>query len=139
MTRRTKKLVLAVPLVLISYGVIAYQLRQRKIAAKERKTYNDQLAFYGAFLKPGMTRVDVERELRQRSIPFQQRHYYETRGYDDFVLLERFDYPVFYCSFEDASLHLKFDYSGGRSSTDFGAPEDPLREIGVRHQLMDCL
>jgi hypothetical protein len=138
MTRRTK-IILAIPLVLISYGVITYQLRQRRIAATERKTYTDQLALYGAFLKPGMTRAAVERELGQRSIPFERRYHYETRGYDDHVLLERFDSPVFYCSFEDASLQLKFDSRNGTPSTDFGDPEDQLRELRVYHQLMDCL
>ncbi len=136
MTRRTKKIVLAVPLVLISYGLIAYQLRQTRIAAKEAKTYNDQLAIYGAFLKPGMTRAAVERELGQRSISFQQRYGDETRDYDDFVLLERFDSPVFYCSFEDANLQLKFDSRNGTPSTASGDPEDQLRKLVVYHQLM---
>ena len=143
MKTRTK-VILAIPLIVIAYGAIAYNLRQHRIAALEKKTYSEQLARYTAFLKPGMTRTDVERELTKRSIPFEQR--YETPAYADLVLLERFDSPYFYCSFEDASVMLEFSPDAIASKTDIsenarytGNPNDQLRSTSVYHQLKDCL
>ena len=126
MKKRTK-IILTVPLILISYFGIDYHLRQQRIAAKERKTYNEQLAFYGDFLKPGMMRADVERELRQRSITFDS---YSVNGStsDDFVLLGRFESPHVYCSFEDAMVRFEFDPGSSL-----------LRKTSVYRQLKDCL
>jgi hypothetical protein len=138
------KIILAVPLVAVAYGTITYNLRQHRIAAIEKKSYSDQLARYATFLKPGMMRADVERELSQRSIPFEQR--LEEPASEDLVLLERFDSPVFYCSFEDASVMLEFNPATANLKTDTsdnktftGNPSDRLRNISVYHQLMDCL
>jgi hypothetical protein len=128
--KKRTKIILAVALILVSYfsySGIDYHLRQQRIAAKERKTYADQLASYAAFLKPGMMPADVERELRQRSITFVS---YSVDGFatDDFVLLERFESPQWYCSFEDALVRFEFD------------PESSLlRKTSVYRQLKDCL
>ena len=130
MKNRTK-IILAVSLILISYfsySGIDYHLRQQRIAAKEKKTYNEKLAFYAELLKPGMMRVDVERELGRHSIPFES---YGVEGggvTDDFILLERFESPHVYCSFEDALLRLEFDPASSL-----------LRKTSVYHQLKDCL
>jgi len=125
--RKRTKIILAVPLVLISYFGIDSHLRQQRIAAKERKTYNEQLAFYADFLKSGMMRTDVERDLRQRSITFES---YSVDGIttDDFVLLERFESPHVYCSFEDAMVRFEFDPGSSL-----------LRKTSVYRQLKDCL
>ena len=75
-----------------------------------------------------MMRVDVERELGRRSIPFES---YGVEGggvTDDFILLERFESPHVYCSFEDALLRLEFDPASSL-----------LRKTSVYHQLKDCL
>lgn len=143
MKTRTK-LILGIPLVVIAYGAIAYTLRQHRIAALERKTYTDQLAHYAAFLWPGMTRADVEHELTKRLIPFEQR--YEKPAYVDLVLLERFDSPYLYCSFEDASVMLEFGPEAIGSETNIsendrytGNPNDQLRNTSVYRQLKDCL
>ncbi len=141
--RTRTKIVLALPLALATYFGISSYVVQRKIAAKERKTYNEEMAFYTGFLKPGMTRVEVEQELQQRSIPFSGR--FERPAAVDLVLLERFGSPKFYCSFEDASLWLEFDpadnaasYESSHSDSD-GNPEDRLSGMSVYRQLMDCL
>jgi hypothetical protein len=138
------KIILAIPLVVIAYGAIAYNLRQHRIAALEKKTYSDQLARYAAFLRPGMKRADVERELTKRSIPFEQR--YEKPGYVDLVLLERFDSPYWYCSSEDASVMLEFSPEAIGSTTNIsenhqytGNPNDQFRNTSVYRQLKDCL
>jgi len=128
--KKRTKIILAVALILASYfshSGIDYHLRQQRIAAKERKTYADQLAFYADFLKPGMMRADVQRELRQRSITFES---YSVDGSttDDFVLLERFESPHAYCSFEDAMV--RFEFNPGSSL---------LRKTSVYRQLKDCL
>jgi hypothetical protein len=128
--KKRTKIILAVALILVSYfsySGIDYHLRQQRIAAKERKTYADQLASYAAFLKPSMMRADVERELRQRSITFVS---YSVDGFatDDFVLLERFESPQWYCSFEDALVRFEFDPGSS-----------PLRKTSVCRQLKDCL
>jgi hypothetical protein len=104
-----------------------YHLRQQRIAAKERKVYAEQLASYAAFLKPGMMRADVERELRQRSITFES---YSVDGFatDDFVLLERFESPRVYCSFEVAMVRFEFDPGSSL-----------LRKTSVYRQLKNCL
>lgn len=121
------KIILAVPLALIACDAIYYQLQEHRIAAKERKTYEDKVAFYGAFLRPGMMRTDVERELRQHSIPFES-YGLGTGGTDDFVFLERFESPKFYCSFEDALMRFEFD-----------SKSDLLSKTSVYHQLKDCM
>jgi hypothetical protein len=121
------KIILAVPLILISYFGIDYRLRQQRIAAKEGKTYAGQLASYTAFLKPAMLRAEAERELRQHSVNFES---YSVNGIttDDFVLLERFESPHLYCSFEDAMIRFEFD------------PESSLlSKTSVYRQLKDCL
>ena len=125
--RTRTKIVLAIPLALITYCAIDSYLYDRAVAAKERKTYDEQLAFYGGFLKPGMMRDDAERELRKRSISFES---YSVEGgkTDDFVLLERFGSPQFYCSFEDALARFEFD-----------SESSSLRKISVYHQFKDCL
>jgi hypothetical protein len=135
--RNRWKVALALSLGLIAYlGVDSY-LHQRQIAAIERKTYNQQIAFYKSFLKPGMTRADVEREFRERSILFSQR--YEKRVWEDFVLLERFKSPVWYCNFEDAGLLFEFDPAGTVPNYENGDPFDRLREMSVHRELRQCL
>jgi hypothetical protein len=64
----------------------------------------------------------------------------------DLVLLERFDSPYWYCSFEDASLMLKFSPEAISSTTNIsendrytGNPNDQLRNASVYRQLKDCL
>jgi hypothetical protein len=135
------KIVLALPLIAIGcFGIDSY-LYYRKAKAKERNTYDEKIAFYKGFLKPGMTRAEVERELEKRSIPVSQR--FEEPAAEDFVLLERFGSPQFYCSFEDASLRLEFDPSDNKASYESshfdGNPDDRLRGMSVYRQLMDCL
>jgi hypothetical protein len=138
------KVILAIPLVVIAYGAIDYTLRQHRIAKLEKKTYSDQLARYATFLKRGMTRADVERELNKRTIPYEQR--YESPAFVDLVLLERFDSPYLYCSFEDASVMLEFSPEAIGSTTKLsendrytGNPNDQLRNTSVYRQLKDCL
>ena len=125
--KKRTKIILAVPIILISYLGINYYLWQQRVAAKERKTYDEQLASYAAFLKPGMTRADVERELRQRSIRFES-YNVDGTSTDDFVLLERFESPHLYCSFEDAMVRFEFDPGSSL-----------LRKTSVYRQLKDCL
>jgi hypothetical protein len=125
--KKHTKIILAVSLALIAFAAIDYQLREQRIATKERKTYDDKLAFYGLFLKQGMMRADVETELRQRLIPFES-YGLGTGHTDDFVLLERFESPQWYCSFEDALMRFEFDPESGL-----------LRKTSVYHQLKDCL
>jgi len=139
--RTRTKIFLALPLALATYFGISSYVDQRKIAAKERKTYDEEIAFYKGFLKPGMTRAEVEQELRQRSIPVSER--LDRPAAVDLVLLERFGSPKFYCSFEDASLRLEFDPAGNAATYEGnhlnGNPDDRLRGMRVYRQLMDCL
>jgi|SRR5579862_143992 len=125
--RKSTKIILAISLAFIAYCAIRSYLRDQRISAKENKTYDEQLAFYGAFLKPGMLRDDVERELRQRSISFET-YSVDGRNTNDFVLLERFESPHFYCSFEDALARFEFD-----------SETSSLRKVSVYHQLKICL
>jgi hypothetical protein len=135
------KIVLALLLASATYFGISSYVYHRKIAAKESKTYNEEMAFYKGFLKPGMTRAEVEQKLRQLSIPVSER--FERPAAVDLVLLERFGSPKFYCSFEDASLRLEFDSAdnaGSYESNHFdGNPKDRLSGMSVYRQLMDCL
>ena len=126
MKTRTK-IILAIPLLAIAYGAIAYNLRQHRIALIEKKTYTNELNFYATFLKPDMMQADVERELRQRSIPFES-YSVDGKTRDDFVLLERFESPQWYCRFEDAMVRFEFDQGSSL-----------LRKAGVYRQLKDCL
>jgi hypothetical protein len=134
--KRTK-IILAVPLILISYFGISDHLRQQRNTANDRKTYDEQLAFYAVFLTPGMKRADVERELNRRSIAFSQR--YEKRAWEDFVLLERFTSPHWFCKFEYATVRFEFDSGGTFSRSGEPAPDDRLRKTSVSRQLVDCL
>ncbi|HXC96892.1 MAG TPA: hypothetical protein VNU92_14415 [Edaphobacter sp.] len=140
MKTRTK-IILALPLALATYFGIDCYLYERRVVAKEKKTYDDQVGFYKRFLKPGMTRVAVEQELKLRSIPVLQR--LQRPAALDLVLLERFGSPKSYCSFEDVSLRLDFEpadnattYEGNHFN---GKPDDRLRAMSVYRQLMDCL
>lgn len=139
--RTRTKVVLALPLALATYFGISSYVYWRKVAAKERKTYSEEVAFYKGFLKPGMTRAEVEQKLRQRSIPVSER--FERPAAVDLVLLERSGSPKFYCSFEDASLQLEFDPADNAASYESSHfdsnPEDRLRGMTVYRQLMDCL
>src|SRR5438445_3992445 len=90
--KKRTKIILAVALILISYfsySGIDYYLRQQRITAKERNLRR-AARILCKLPKPGMMRADVERELRQRSIPFDS---YSVDGSttDDFVLLEGFN------------------------------------------------
>ncbi len=125
--RTRTKIVLALPLTLAAYLGISSYVEQRKIAAKERKTYDDELASYAAFLKSGMWRDDIERELRQRSISFES-YSVDGKAADDFILLERFESPHVYCRFEDAMVRLEFDPASSL-----------LRKTSVFRQLKNCL
>jgi hypothetical protein len=125
------KIILAIPLALIAWGAVDYTAHEHRIAQRiaqiEKKTYTNQLAFYRTFLNSGMKRADVERELARRSISFESYGVEGGGDTDDFILLERFESPQWYCSFEDALLRLQFD------------PTTSLRKTSVYHQLKECL
>ncbi|WP_263366896.1 hypothetical protein [Edaphobacter bradus] len=136
--RRRTKIILAVPLVLISLlavGALDYSVDQRRIKAEEKAIYSAQLPLYSSFLKPGMQRIDVEHELRSRSISFRPNYEYGQYPKDEFILLKRIGSPVWYCSYEDITLQLEFN-----SSFNPAHPEDdPLTGISEYRVLIDCL
>ena len=128
---RPLKITLAVLFILPGLLVLdcgGYYLRTKY---EEKTVYPAQRTYYEAFLKLGMPRIEVERELRQRSIHFRQNYEYGAYPKDEFVLLKRIGSPVFYCSFEDITLHLEFN------ATDNMA--DPLTGISEYRALIDCL
>ena len=134
MKNRTK-VILAVPLILIGLLAVSAYLRVWRIRAEEKRIYRAALPLYSGFLKPGMQRTEVERELRQRSISFTQNYAYGEYPRDEFVLLKRIDSPVWYCSFEDITLHLEFD-----SKSNPAHPlDDALSRISEYRVLIDCM
>ena len=127
--KRPTKILLAVPVVLICCVVLNEYMHQRRIKAEEKEVFRAQLTIYSTFIKPGMTRMDVEAKLREHSISFSHDGYfgYGTLHGDEFVLLKRIGSPVWYCSFEDIAARFQF------------GPNDRLDGIKEYGQLADCL
>jgi hypothetical protein len=133
--RRRTKIILAVPLILIGFLAVSTYVRVWRICVEEKRIYRAALPLYSEFLKPGMQRTEVERELHQRSISFTQNYAYGQYPRDEFVLLKRIDSPVWYCSFEDITVHLEFDSNSSAAHS----LDDPLSGISEYRVLMDCL
>ena len=133
--RRRDKIVLAILLAPIAFLGGAVAVSKARTHVEEKGVYRDALPFYSGFLKTGMQRIDVEQELRRRSISFRQNYEYGQYPRDEFVLLKRIGSPVWYCSYEDITLHLEFN-----SSFNAAHPEDdPLTGISEYRALIDCL
>lgn len=130
-------LALAVPVVLICCMVLADYMHQRGIKAEEREIVRARLSFYSTFIKPGMTRIDVEAKFHEHSISFSHDRYfgYGTLRGDDFVLLKRVGSPVWYCGYEDIAARFQFD----SSTVVAPLPNDRLDGIREYRQLVDCL
>lgn len=109
--------------------VLGDYIHQHGIKAEEREIFRAQLSFYSTFIKPGMTRMDVEAKLREHSISLSHDGYfgYGTLHGDDFVFLNRIGSPAWYCSFEDIAARFQFD------------SKDRLDGIREYLQLTECL
>ena len=130
MRRRTKIIVaLAIPVVLIYGLVLTDYVHRRRILAEERQIFDTQQLFYSTFIKPGMSRIDVEAKLREHSISWSHDGYF---GYgmvhgDNFVFLKRVNSPVWFCNFEDVAARFQFDSN------------DTLDGIKEYRQFAECL
>ena len=130
MRRRTKIIVaLAIPVILICCEVLIDYVHRSRILAEERQIFERQQSFYSTFIKWGMTRMDVEAKLRERSISWSRDgHFgYGTVHGDDFVFLKRVSSPVWFCNFEDVAARFHFD------------SKDELDGIKEYRQLAECL
>lgn len=110
-----------------------------QIEQQKQVLVNTQLPVFKAFLKPGMTRSDVEEELNRRSI-----HYESARDgslANDFIPLKQMPASVWYCSFEDVGVRVVFDSpSTSQVSTyPYNSPDYRLRNVDISGQWMDCM
>jgi len=116
--------------VVLIYGlVLTDYVHRRRILAEERQIFDTQQLFYSTFIKPGMSRIDVEAKLREHSISWSHDGYF---GYgmvhgDNFVFLKRINSPVWFCNFEDVAARFHFD------------SKDELDGIKEYRQLAECL
>jgi hypothetical protein len=139
-------IVTAVAVVAGSLWFVHHQ-RDRREAAERESHYQVTLTEYSAKVKPGMTREQVERYLRDEGKPFRQmccvanfRHQYvslERAGWDDLVKIAEESVP-FVCA--ENNVYIAFEFNpksqGEQANTN---SSDILKRVSVFHQLEGCM
>lgn len=134
-----RKLILTVPITLLcgvailtGWTMLSLKRSGWQIEKQKQVLVDTQLPAFRAFLKPGMTRSDVEEELNRRSIPFESAR--DGSFVNAFIPLKRMPSSVWYCSFEDVGVRVVFD-----SPYQHALPGDRLRGVDIFGQWMDCM
>ncbi len=113
------------------------------MAQKREAYYETVLARYAGELKPGMTRLEVERHLQNNGARFRQlccvnpKANFAGAGWDDLVEIGREDAPWF-CSENNVYVAFEFNPKSQGEAPETN-PSDILRRISVFHSLEKCL
>lgn len=143
---RWLKIVAAIATVLSGVW-LALDLRERHKAAEREAYYDKVLTRYQGELKPGMTREQAEKLLRDSGGQFRQMccvenfrgHYVSLSdaGWDDLVKIGEESAP-WYCGENNVYISFEFNPKAqGELSKTNGS--DILKKVAVFHQLENCL
>lgn len=144
--RKMLMIVAAVTVIAITLWFVRHQ-RDRHAAAERERAYQSLLAQYAGQLKPGMTRLEVERYLQTNGKRFKQMccvvnskgEYVslDRAGYDDLVKIAEESVP-FVCS--ENNVYTAFEFNPkieGELSDTNGS--DILKRVSVYHHLEGCM
>jgi len=140
MKRRLLLVVGLVVAILVAYLVVRHVWEQR-MQHKREIAYQTALQLYSAIFRPGMMRKEVETQLRNRGLAFQQ-IWGPIDGQRasvplDLVRIGRESAPWF-CSEQDVYIAFEFAPTGLRESLDF-RDSDVLKAVTVYKWLQGCL
>jgi len=135
MKRLAKKMTISAAVIVCAFLLfnLAELYKQNRIEKEERSIINEQFSQFNTFLKSGLRRDQVHKELSERSI-ISYEFNDSTGPWKEYVLLKRFRSPTWYCNYEDLRLVLVFT-----PSTDGNSMHDTLRDLKVSKQLEQCL
>ena len=137
----------AAAVLIVSVTWLVQHKRERHRAAEREIYYQTALAKFTKEIAPGMTRVQVERQLQTSGTRFRQmccvanfRNQYVSiigAGWDDLVKIGSENVPWF-CSENNVYIALEFNPKLKGELADTNG-SDILKKISVFHQLEGCL
>ena len=146
MKQKTKsRLTVVLVLVIISTIFAAIWIIRQKRAQRARQAdYASQLASFNQFIRPGMSRKQVEDSFRERKIEFghmccvQPAELASRRSWDDLVWIGAEDAPWF-CSRHN--IYIAFQFADHNSRERHGESDglDTLRAVSIYGRLEGCL
>jgi hypothetical protein len=141
MTRLLPIFLLLFVIALVAF--IFHREKERQAQVKREITYQATLRSYQEFLKPGMTRKEIEEQLQERNMPFRQmccadlKELTTRRSWDDLMKIAQED-PPFACGEKNVYVAVQFadhDPSESGKSNDL----DIVKAVTLHHQLEQCL
>jgi hypothetical protein len=128
-------------LALLAVGLIVRHVWEQRMQHKREVAYQTALQSYSATFRPGTARKDVEAQLKNRGVGFQQIWGpidKQTASVPlDLVQIGRESAP-WYCSEQDVYIAFEFATTGPRESLDF-RDSDVLKAVTVYKWLQGCL
>jgi hypothetical protein len=132
-------------LLLVIIGVLSLRhVREKRAQQKREAHYQSILRGYSDSLKPGMTRLEVEKCLQSQNLTFRQMCCVNSKVFgagvwDDLVKIGKEDAP-WVCN--ENNVYIAFDFTGqrpqGHTGWD-GQSTDTLTAVTVYHWLEGCL
>jgi len=141
-----KRILLSI-LVLVVVGLLVLGIRhgwKRQARRQREAAYQTDLRSYSQVLKPGMTRKEVEDDLRGKNVKFQQMccvdatELSKRHSWDDLTKIGEEDAPWF-CGENNVYLAFQFTDQGQHERWGSANDLDTLKAISIYHWLERCL
>jgi hypothetical protein len=122
---------------LVLFAAGSCDARAQSAKEKREAAYQAKLQSYSDFLKPGMTRKNVEDYLRAKGVAFGQLCCIDERSaYADLVKIGKEKHP-WYC--EEHNVYIAFQFTAVEPHKSWKAYDsDTLKSITIYHKLEGC-